>query len=64
MTCYQKQWQISDLRETKQIIHRSKGIEESYRKMYFLLSLSHYVKRYGHFCQILTIFTMSAHQIW
>ena len=32
--------------------------------MYFLLNLSHYVKSYGHFCQILGIFTMLAHQIW
>ena len=32
--------------------------------MYFLLNLSHYVKCYGHFCQILAIFTMSTHQIW
>ena len=29
-----------------------------------LLNLSHYVKSYGHFCQILAIFTMLAHQIW
>ena len=32
--------------------------------MYFLLNLSHYVKSYGHFCQILAFFTMPAHQIW
>ena len=32
--------------------------------MYFLLNLSHCVKRYGHFCQILAFFTMPAHQIW
>ena len=31
--------------------------------MYFLLNLSHYVKSYGHFCQILAIFAMPAHQI-
>ena len=42
-----------DLRETKQIIYQSKGIDESYPKMYFLLNLSHYVKSCGHFCQIL-----------
>ena len=29
-----------------------------------LLNLSHYVKSYGHFCQILAIFTMLANQIW
>ena len=32
--------------------------------MYFLLNLSHYVKSYGHLCQILAIFTMPAPQIW
>ena len=38
-----------DLRKTKQIIYHSKGIDESYPKMYFLLNLSHYVKSCGHF---------------
>ena len=33
MTSLQKQWQNSDLRETKQIIYHSKGIDESYPKM-------------------------------
>ena len=28
------------------------------------LNLSHCVKSYGHFCQILALFTMPAHQIW
>ena len=32
--------------------------------MYFLLNLSHHVKSYGHFCQILAIFMMPTHQIW
>ena len=59
-----KQWGNADLRETKQIIYHSKGIDESYRKMYFLLNLSHYVKSCGHFCQILAFFKMPAHQIW
>ena len=40
----------------KQIIYHSKGIAESYPKMYFLLNLSCYVKRYGYFCQILALF--------
>ena len=31
---------------------------------FFLLNLSHYVKRYGHLCQILAFLTMSALQIW
>ena len=37
----------------QKIIYHSKGIDESYPKMYDLLNLSHYVKRYGHFCNIL-----------
>ena len=32
------------------------------QKMYLLLNLSHYIKRYGHFCQILAFFAMPAHQ--
>ena len=32
--------------------------------MYFSLNLSHYVKTYGHLCQILAFFTMPALQIW
>ena len=32
--------------------------------MYFLLTLSYYVKSYGHLCQILAFFTMPALQIW
>ena len=46
----------ADLRETKQIIYHSKGIGESYPKTYLLLNLSHYVKSYGEFCQILAFF--------
>ena len=41
-----------------------KVLDESYPKMYFLLNLSHYVKSYGHLCQILAIFMMPALQIW
>ena len=40
----------------KQIIYHSKGIDESYPKMYFLLNLSYYVKIFGHFCQNFGIF--------
>ena len=32
--------------------------------MYFLLNLSHFVKSYGHLCQILASFTMPGLQIW
>ena len=50
----------ADFRETRQIIYHSKGIDESCPKMYILLNLSHYVKSYGHLCQILAFFTMPA----
>ena len=52
----EKHWGNADLSETKQIIYQSKGIDERYQKMYFLLNLRHYVK-FWHF------FTMPAHQI-
>ena len=58
-----KQWQNSDLRETKQSMHHS-SIDESYPKIYFLLNSNTYVKSYGHFCQMLAFFTMPAHKIW
>ena len=64
MTSLQKTMENADLRETKQFIYHSKGIDESYPKMYFLLNLSHYVKSYGHLCQFLAFFTMPALQIW
>ena len=32
--------------------------------MYFLLNLIHYVKSYGHLCQILAFCTMPVPQIW
>ena len=64
MTYYPKQWQNSDLRETKQIIYHSKSIDKSYPKMYFLLNLSHCLKSYGHFVKFCCYFTMLAHQIW
>ena len=64
MTSLPKQWQNSDLRETKQMIYHSKGIDESFSKMYLLLNLSHYVKSYWHFGQILAFLMMPIHQIW
>ena len=45
-------------------IYYSKGIDESCPKMCPLLNLSHCVKSYAHFCQILVLFTMPAQQIW
>ena len=50
--------------QNQTIIYHSQGIDESYTKMYFLLNLSHYVKSYGHVCQILAFFTMPALQMW
>ena len=44
-----KQWGNADLRETKQITHKSKGTDESYPDMYFFLNLGHYVKSCGLF---------------
>ena len=34
------------------------------KNVFFFLNASHYVKSYGHFCQILAFLTMPAHQIW
>ena len=43
-------------------------VDESYPKMYFLLSLNHCVKSYGHFCQILAFLrcplTKYGHATW
>ena len=64
MTSLPKQWQNADLLEIKQTIYHSKGIDESYPKMYLSLNLSHFVKSCEHFSQILVIFTMPAHKIW
>ena len=44
-------------------ISRSKSIAKSCLKMFFLLNLSHCLKSYGNFCQILAPFTMPACQI-
>ena len=64
MTSLPKTMENADVLETKQIIYYSKGIDESHPKMYILLNLSHYVKRYGHLSQILAFFAMPALQIW
>ena len=47
---YQKQWQNSDLCETKQIWYIiRKVLIRAIHKMYFLLNLGHCFKSYGHF---------------
>ena len=56
MTSLPKTMENADFHETKQVIYHSKGIDESYPKMYFLLNLSNYVKRYRHLCHILAFF--------
>ena len=48
-----KQWKNADVREISQIIHHSKGLDESYPKMQVLSNLSNFVKSYGHLCEIL-----------
>ena len=42
-----------DVRETSQIIYRSKGRDESYPEMKVLSNLSNFVKSYGHLSEIL-----------
>ena len=64
LTSLPKTMENADLLETKQIIHHSKGIDESYLTMYLLFNVSHYVKSYGHLCQFLTFFAIPALQIW
>ena len=51
----EEQWGNADLRETKQIIYQSKGIDESYPKI-----VSKVVQT---FVKVLAFFTMRAHQI-
>ena len=57
MTSLLKQLENSDLCETRQIIYHSKGNDESFPKMYFLLKLSHWIKSYGHLSKILANFS-------
>ena len=54
-----KWWQTLNLRETKQIIHHSKGIDKSYQKMYLLLNLCQCQKLWA----FVSDFTMPTHQI-
>ena len=52
MTSLPKQWKMrASAKPNKLYIIRK--VYESYPKMYLLLNLSHYIKRYGHLCQIL-----------
>ena len=40
------------------------SLPKAIAKMRFLLNWSHRVKSYGHFCRILTLLMIPAHQIW
>ena len=40
------------------------SLPKTMAKIHFLLNWSHRVKSYGHFCQILALLTILAHQIW
>ena len=53
MTSLPKQWKNADVRETSQVIHHSKGLDESYSKMKVLSNWSNFVKSYGHLSEIL-----------
>ena len=46
----------ADVRGTSQIIYRSKGLDESYPKMYVLSNLSNFVKSFGHLSEILVFY--------
>ena len=48
-----KTMENADVRETSKILYHSKGLEESYSKMYVLSNLSNFVKSYGHLREIL-----------
>ena len=43
----------ADVRESSQVIYHSKGLDESYPKMYVLSNLSNFVKSYGRLSEIL-----------
>ena len=43
----------ADVRETTQVIHLSKVLDESYPKMQVLSNRSNFVKSYGHLSEIL-----------
>ena len=45
----------ADVRETSQVIHQSKGLDESYPKMQVLSKLSNFVKSYRHLSESLAV---------
>ena len=64
MTSLPKQWQISDLRETKQIVYHSKDIDQSYTKRAFYRIWATVSKGIGIFVKFWLFFAMPGHQIW
>ena len=52
MTSLLKQWENSDLRETRQIIYHSKGNDESFPKMYLNESNYKYGLKFTRFCNL------------
>ena len=60
---YQKQWQNSDLPETRQIILIWKVLIRAIQKSTFIEFEPLCLKSYGHLCQILACFIMTTHQI-
>ena len=48
-----KTMESADVREISQTIYHSKGPDESYPKMQVLSNSSNFIKRYGHFSDIL-----------
>ena len=57
------QWENSNLRENKQMIHHSKDNDESFLKIQFLLKLSDWIKSYGHLSEILGYFSRFYHDL-
>ena len=53
MSLPKRQWNNAGVRETSQIIHHSKGLDESFSKMYVLSNWSNFVNSYGHLSEIL-----------
>ena len=55
MTSLLKQWQNSDLRETRQIIYHSTGNDESFPKIFIEIESPN--QSYGHSCKIFAYFS-------
>ena len=64
MKYYPKQWQNSDLRETKQIIYHSKSIDKSYPKNVLFIEFEPLSQKLWTFLSNFVFFTMPAHQMW